>query len=66
MTKGVAESLEIINGIKTGMVAKIAPDGSKTPRGIKASLTRAAKSRDLKVQVWQVDGDDSVYVKRLK
>ena len=66
LTKGAEESLEILNSIKTGMVAKLTPDEAKTARGIKASMSRVAKSKGIKIQIWQADGDDSVYIRRIK
>ena len=65
-SKGAEQSLEILKGIKAGTVAKILPDGSKSVRGIKASLTRVAKSAGIKIQVYQVEGDPAIYVRKLK
>lgn len=65
-SKGAEQSLEILKGIKAGTVAKILPDESKSVRGIKASLTRVAKSAGIKIQVYQVDDDPAIYVRKLK
>lgn len=65
-SKGAEQSLEIPKGIKAGTVAKILPDETKSARGIKASLTRVSKSAGIKIQVYQVEGDPAIYVRKLK
>ena len=61
MTKGMRESSAILDQLKKGSVAAITPDDGQTVRGIKASMSRAAKRQGLKVSVYEVDG--VVYVR---
>lgn len=65
-SKGAADALRIIQGIKDGQVAKVTPDGSQTMRGLKASFTRVARGQGIKIQSWTVEGDPTLYVKKVK
>jgi len=66
LSKGAAETLRIIQGIKDGQVAKITPDGSQSIRGLKASFTRVARGQGIKIQTWTVEDDPHFYVKKVK
>lgn len=48
-------SLEVLNGLKKGKVARITPDEDETPRGVKQSLARIAKANNTKISLWEVD-----------
>ncbi len=58
--------LEVLTTIKADQVAKVTPGDDQTLRGLKTSFSRVASTRGFKVQTWSVDGDDALYVKRLK
>ena len=47
---------EVVNSLVPGKAARIEPQGKETPRGIKASITRAAKRHGKTVRSWDVDG----------
>ncbi len=66
LSKSAAQVLEVIQTIKDGQVAKVTPDEGQTLRGLKASFSRVANGRNLKIQTWSVEGDDSLYVKKSK
>ncbi len=66
MSKSAAQVLDILKGIKDGQVAKVTPSSDQTIRGLKASFARVATGQKVKVQTWSVEGDDAVYVKKLK
>ncbi|MGC4192317.1 MAG: hypothetical protein QM589_14285 [Thermomicrobiales bacterium] len=66
ISKGAAETLRIIHGIKDGQVAKVTPDGGQTLRGLKASFTRVARGQGIKIQTWTVLDNPSLYVKKVK
>ncbi len=66
MSKSAARVLEILTTIKTDQVAKVTLGEDQTLRGLKTSFSRVASTRGLKVQTWSIDGDDALYVKRLK
>lgn len=61
MTARAKESLAVINQLKPGKVARITPGDGQSTRGLKAGLTRVAKSNGKKVVTWDQDG--VVYVK---
>jgi hypothetical protein len=60
-TKSQAEALSIVGQLKKGSVARVEPDEGQTIRGLRANLTRAAKSAGTKIQTWDVD--QVLYVK---
>jgi len=66
LSKGAAETLRIIQGIKDGHVARVTPEESQTIRGLKASFTRVARGQGIKIQTWTVDDDPSLYVRKIK
>ena len=61
MTKGMRESVAILDRLKKGSVAAITPDEGQSTRGIKASMSRAAKRQGVRLTVYDVDG--LVYVR---
>lgn len=66
LSKSAARVLEVLTTIKADQVAKVTPGEDQTLRGLKTSFSRVASTRGLKVQTWSIDGDDALYVKRLK
>lgn len=50
------ESERIVAALIPGKVAKIELDSKDTPRGVKASLTRAAKRQNRQVHSWEING----------
>lgn len=66
LSKSAAAALDILNTIKDGQVAKVTPGEGQTIRGLKASFTRVATGQKMKIQTWSVEGDDTLYVKKLK
>lgn len=50
------ESERIVAALIPGKVAKIELGPKDTPRGVKASLTRAARRQDRKLHSWDVNG----------
>lgn len=66
LSRNAARVLEILNTIKSDQVAKVTPGEEQTLRGLKASFSRVATRRGLKVQTWNIDGEHALYVKRLK
>ncbi len=66
LSKSAAEALEILKTLKDGQVAKVTPGEGQTIRGLKVSFTRVATTQKLKVQTWNVEGDEALYVKKLK
>lgn len=61
MSASAKASLEIINALKPGHVAKITVPEGQSLRGIKSGISRVAKNNDKKVLTW--DSDGLVYVK---
>ncbi len=61
MSKGLAESVAVLQSLKKGQVAAITPDDGQTLRGLKASYGRAAKKAQLKVTRWDVN--NVLYIK---
>ena len=47
---------ELVNSLAPGKAARVEPTGKESPRGIKASITRAAKRNGRPVRSWDVDG----------
>ena len=47
---------ELVNALVPGKAARIELSGKETPRGVKASITRAATRMGKKVRSWDVDG----------
>lgn len=66
LSKSAAQVLEILTTIKSDQVAKVTPGEGQTLRGLKASFSRVASKRGLKVQTWSIDNENVLYVKRLK
>jgi hypothetical protein len=66
LSKSAAAALDILMTIKDGQVAKVTPGEGQTIRGLKASFTRVATNQKMKVQTWNVEGDEALYVKKLK
>lgn len=66
LSKSAEQSLDILHGIKDGYVAKVTPDEGQSLRGLRASFTRVATTQKMKIQSWSVDGEDALYVKKLK
>jgi len=66
LSKSAAETLRIIQSIPEGKVAKVTPDEGQTLRGLKTSFSRVASSRNVKIQTWSLEGDNFIYVKKLK
>lgn len=61
MTKTAQESLNILQQLTRGKVAKVHPDQGQSIRGLKASLSRVAKNNGIKIEMWDVEG--ILYVK---
>lgn len=61
MTKGMEESSAILAQLGKGKVAAVTPDGDQTMRGLKASMSRAAKRQGTKITAWDVEG--TLYIK---
>ena len=55
-TGATAQFDELVNALVPGKVARIEASGKESPRGIKASITRAAKRTGKRVHSWDVDG----------
>lgn len=68
LSKTASQTLAILMGIKDGQVAKITvEEGGQTLRGMKASVSRVAKSHNLKVLSYEAPGEPNVlYVKKTK
>lgn len=66
LSASAQETLRIINGLKAGTVAKVWPDEGQTLRGLKTSFSRVAKGQNVKLNVWSLQDDDYIYVKRAK
>ena len=47
---------ELVNSLTPGMAARVELSSKETPRGVKASITRAAKRAGPRVRSWDVDG----------
>ena len=47
---------DLVNALVPGKAARIELSGKETPRGVKASITRAATRMGKKVRSWDVDG----------
>ena len=47
---------ELVASLAPGKAARVEPTGKETPRGLKASITRAAKRAGRTVRSWDVDG----------
>ena len=47
---------ELVGALVRGKVARIDLSGKETPRGVKASITRAARRAGRGVRSWDVDG----------
>ncbi len=56
LSKRAALVQEIVSSLAPGKVAKIRLEGSETPRGTKASLSRAAKKLGRSIAVWDASG----------
>jgi hypothetical protein len=56
MTERRRQSERVVAELVPGKAAKIEPGPKDTPRGIKASLTRAAKRQNRAIQSWEIDG----------
>jgi len=61
VSKSQAEAQSIVSQLKKGSVARIEPDEGQTIRGLRANLSRAAKTNGVKIQTWDVD--QVLYVK---
>ena len=55
MSASAKASLEIINALKPGHVAKVTPDAGQSLRGLKSGLTRVATNNGKKVITWSDD-----------
>ena len=66
LSKSAAAALEVVRTIKDGQVAKVTPEDGQSIRGLKAAFTRVATTQKVKVQSWSVEGDEALYVKKLK
>lgn len=55
-TKQGRASQELLAGLTVGTVLQIKPREGQTVRGVKVSLTRAAKSLGKTIETWDVDG----------
>jgi len=66
LSASAMETLRIIHGLKPGTVAKVWPDENQTLRGLKTSFSRIAKGQGIKLEVWSLEGDDYIYVKKSK
>lgn len=58
MSKNARASLDLIEQLTPGKVAKVKPRDSAAIRGLKLSLARVASLNGHKIQVW----DDQTYV----
>ena len=47
---------ELVASLVPGKAARVEPQGKETPRGIKVSISRAAKRAGRRVRSWDVDG----------
>ncbi len=47
---------ELVTSLVPGKVARVELTGKETPRGVKASITRAGKRMGKTVRSWDVDG----------
>ena len=47
---------KVVNSLVPGKAARIEPQGKETPRGIKVSISRAAKRNGKRVRSWDADG----------
>jgi hypothetical protein len=67
MSARALESLRIIQGIKEGQVAQVTPEEGGSLPGLKRSLSRAATSANIKVEVYESpEHQGSVFIKRKK
>lgn len=54
--KHVDQFNALVASLVPGKAARVEPTGKETPRGLKASITRAAKRLDRHVRTWDVEG----------
>lgn len=66
LSKAAQEAAKVVEGLKTGFVAKIELDSGQKPQGIKTSLTRFAKSQNVKLDIWDGPEGGVVYVRKTK
>lgn len=66
LSKSSAQVLEILQGIKDGQVARVTPEENQSIRGLKSSFSRVATGQKLKIQTWNIEGEDVLYVKKLR
>jgi len=66
LSKAAQETLRILVGLKDGYVAKVTPEEGQTLRGLKTSFSRIARGQGIKIQVWSIDGEPHIYVKKIK
>jgi len=55
-TKRGQVSQQLITGLTKGKVLQVPVRSDQTPRGIKVSLVRAAKSLNKSIDIWDIDG----------
>ncbi len=59
-SKMMNDSMELINALTSGKVAKIEIEDGAKSRGIKSSLTRASKKLNKPVHIWEAE--NNIYV----
>ena len=64
LSKSTQETVQMLNALKDGQVAKITLPEGKSVRGIKTGLGRVAKGQGINIQSW--DDGTFVYVKKTK
>lgn len=56
-------SRNVINSIEPGFAAELTPTDDETARGLRVSLSRAARDLNVKIHAWEHDG--RIYVARV-
>lgn len=64
MSKGTAEILGAIQGLKKDEVVRLTPDEGKSIRGLKTSVGRIASNNNLKLSSWTDPEETALYVKK--
>lgn len=55
-TKRGEVSQRLVAGLTTGKVLRVQPEAGQTVRGVKVSLSRAAKNLGRTIETWDIEG----------